>query len=35
MKEFLLGILNNEFLVYALLAIVPLLWVVPFALFAV
>jgi NADH-quinone oxidoreductase subunit H len=35
MKEFLFDILSNEILVYALLAVVPLLWVVPFALFAV
>jgi len=35
MKEFLLDILSNEILVYGLLAVVPLLWVVPFALFAV
>ena len=35
MKEFLLDILGNEILVYALMAVLPLLWVVPFALFAV
>jgi NADH-quinone oxidoreductase subunit H len=35
MKEFLLGLLNNEILVYTLMAFVPMLWVVPFALFAV
>jgi NADH-quinone oxidoreductase subunit H len=35
MKEFLVSLLSNELLVYALMAIVPLLWVIPFALFAV
>lgn len=35
MKEFLVSILQNEVLVYTLMAFVPLLWVVPFALFAV
>lgn len=35
MKEFLLDLLHNEALVYTLMAILPLLWVVPFALFAV
>ncbi len=35
MKELLFGILHNPILVYALIAIVPLLWVIPFALFAV
>jgi NADH-quinone oxidoreductase subunit H len=35
MNEFLLNILHNEFLVYALMAFVPLIWIVPFALFAV
>jgi len=35
MKELLLSFLHNEILVYALLAFVPLIWVVPFALFAV
>jgi NADH-quinone oxidoreductase subunit H len=35
MKEFLLDVLRNEVLVYTLMAFVPLLWVVPFALFAV
>jgi NADH-quinone oxidoreductase subunit H len=35
MKEFLVSILQNEPLVYAIMAFVPLLWVVPFALFAV
>ena len=35
MKEVLLNILHNEILVYALMAFVPLLWIVPFALFAV
>jgi len=35
MKEFLLEALSNEILVYSLMAVVPLLWVIPFALFAV
>jgi NADH-quinone oxidoreductase subunit H len=35
MKEFLLDVLHNEALVYTLMAFVPLVWVVPFALFAV
>ena len=35
MREFLLDLLHNEALVYTLMAILPLLWVVPFALFAV
>jgi len=35
MKEFLVSLLSNEILVYALMAVVPLLWVIPFALFAV
>jgi NADH-quinone oxidoreductase subunit H len=35
MKEFLIDFLHNEILVYSLMAIVPLLWVIPFALFAV
>ena len=35
MKELLLDILRNEFLVYTLLAVLPLLWIIPFALFAV
>jgi NADH-quinone oxidoreductase subunit H len=35
MKEFLFGLLQNEVLVYALMALVPLLFVIPFALFAV
>jgi len=35
MREFLLEVLQIEILVYALMAIVPMLWVVPFALFAV
>jgi NADH-quinone oxidoreductase subunit H len=35
MKEFLLDLLHNEALVYTLMALLPLLWVVPFALFAV
>jgi NADH-quinone oxidoreductase subunit H len=35
MKEFLISILQNEILVYCLMAILPLVWIVPFALFAV
>ncbi|MBX2992589.1 MAG: NADH-quinone oxidoreductase subunit NuoH [Bacteroidetes bacterium] len=35
MKEFLIDILQNEILVYVLLAAVPLVWIIPFALFAV
>jgi NADH-quinone oxidoreductase subunit H len=35
MKEILIALLGNEILVYVLLALVPLLWVIPFALFAV
>lgn len=35
MKELLLDILHNEILVYSLMAILPLLWIIPFALFAV
>lgn len=35
MKELLLDILRNEILVYSLMAILPLLWIIPFALFAV
>jgi NADH-quinone oxidoreductase subunit H len=35
MNELLNNILSSDILVYALLAIVPLLWVVPYALFAV
>jgi NADH-quinone oxidoreductase subunit H len=35
MKETLINLLQNETLVYVLMAIVPLLWVIPFALFAV
>ena len=35
MKELLLSLLHNEVLVYTLLAFVPLVWVIPFALFAV
>jgi NADH-quinone oxidoreductase subunit H len=35
MKELLLEILHNEFLVYTLMAILPLVWIIPFALFAV
>ena len=35
MKELLIDILHNDVLVYALMAFVPLAWIVPFALFAV
>jgi NADH-quinone oxidoreductase subunit H len=35
MKEFLLSVFGNELLVYTLIAVLPLLWVIPFALFAV
>ncbi len=35
MKELLIDLLGNEILVYTLMALVPLLWVIPFALFAV
>jgi NADH-quinone oxidoreductase subunit H len=35
MKEALFDLLQNELLVYALMALVPLLFVIPFALFAV
>lgn len=35
MKEALLEILQNDVLVYVLMALVPLLWIVPFALVAV
>jgi NADH-quinone oxidoreductase subunit H len=35
MKELLLDLLGNDIAVYILMALVPLLWVVPFALFAV
>jgi NADH-quinone oxidoreductase subunit H len=35
MKDLLLDLLGNEIAVYTLMALVPLLWVVPFALFAV
>ena len=35
MKEFLISILQNEILVYFLMAILPLVWIIPFALFAV
>src|ERR1051326_4665240 len=35
MEQFLRNILDNDFLVYGLMAIVPLLWVIPYALFAV
>jgi NADH-quinone oxidoreductase subunit H len=34
-KELLLDILGNEILTYTVMAFVPLLWIVPFALFAV
>jgi NADH-quinone oxidoreductase subunit H len=35
MKDFLINLLQNEILVYSLMALVPLVWVIPFALFAV
>lgn len=35
MKELLIDILQNEILVYVLMAAVPLVWIIPFALFAV
>jgi NADH-quinone oxidoreductase subunit H len=35
MKDLLLSLLHNDILVYVLIAIVPLIWVIPFALFAV
>ena len=35
MEQLLRGLLDNDLIVYALLAIVPLLWVLPYALFAV
>jgi NADH-quinone oxidoreductase subunit H len=35
MKEYLINLLQNEVLVYTLMALVPLVWVIPFALFAV
>ena len=35
MKELLLNILHNDILVYVLMAILPLIWIIPFALFAV
>jgi len=35
MKEMLIELLKDEVLVYVLLAFVPLLWILPFALFAV
>ncbi|MGA9117979.1 MAG: NADH-quinone oxidoreductase subunit NuoH [Bacteroidota bacterium] len=35
MKDFFLSVFQNPVLVYAIMAIVPLLWVIPFALFAV
>lgn len=35
MREFLVNILQNEILVYAAMSVFPLLWIVPFALFAV
>ncbi len=35
MKEFLIGLFQNPLIAYAIMAVVPLLWVIPFALFAV
>jgi NADH-quinone oxidoreductase subunit H len=35
MKDLLIGILQNEAIVYVLMGFVPLLWIIPFALFAV
>ncbi len=35
MKELLIDLLGNEIAVYSLMALVPMVWVVPFALFAV
>ena len=35
MKDLLISILQNEILVYVLMAFMPLVWIVPFALFAV
>jgi NADH-quinone oxidoreductase subunit H len=35
MREFLIELLKNPVLVYTLMALVPLIWVIPFALFAV
>ena len=35
MKELLLDLLKNEVLVYVIMAAIPLLWIIPFALFAV
>src|ERR1043166_7921185 len=35
MEEFLKNIYDNSFVVYTVMAIVPLLWVLPYALFAV
>lgn len=35
MKDFLISILQSEILVYVLMAFMPLVWIVPFALFAV
>ena len=35
MEQFLKNILGNDILTYALMAVVPLLWVLPYALFAV
>jgi len=35
MKEVLVDLLGNEIIVYVLMALVPLLWILPFALFAV
>ncbi|MBI5473225.1 MAG: NADH-quinone oxidoreductase subunit NuoH [Ignavibacteriae bacterium] len=35
MKEFLVNFLQNEILVYTIMVVLPLLWIIPFALFAV
>lgn len=35
MKDILISILGNEIVVYFLMAIMPLIWIIPFALFAV
>ncbi len=35
MKDLLFSLLHNDVLVYVIIAIVPLIWVIPFALFAV
>jgi NADH-quinone oxidoreductase subunit H len=35
MKEFLINLLQNDILAYVLMAFVPLVWIIPFALFAV